>query len=149
MCRTALWKMATCTWQNFRCEKVCCVPPKVSNVLGAFWKTWQSSHHLLSPIFFHSCSNWQSHSSDHLFYVPGKSKKKKWKKQLSVFDNRIWLARLFCQTFEMVLVGCKNWKQKSGFFFTSFRWIGDACYTQSVLIETVLNPISVSCFLNS
>ena len=38
-----------CTWQNFRCEKVCCVPPKVSSVLGTFGR--HDVHHLIANFF--------------------------------------------------------------------------------------------------
>jgi hypothetical protein len=35
----------------------------------------------------------------------------------------------------MVLVGCKNWKQKG--FFTSFQWIGDALCCLSLTIAII------------
>ena len=38
-----------CTWQNFRCAKVCCVPPKVSSVLGTFGR--HDVQHLIANFF--------------------------------------------------------------------------------------------------
>ena len=118
-----------CTWQNFRCEKVCCVPPKVSSVLGTFGR--HDVHHLIANFFmFKIGKNLQvaKSSVQYPWLLMWEDARKKSEKSLDeetiecVFGNRIfWLdmARLFCQTFEIkVLVGCKNWKQK-GFLLLS------------------------------
>ena len=52
-----------CTWQNFRCEKVCCVPPKVSSVLGTFGR--HDVHHLIANFFY--VQNWQKPTGSQIF----------------------------------------------------------------------------------